>query len=127
MAGVEMSRGRSCSAYLMSALSPGRHLLGDTFNIGPNHPDVAVSLNVLTNLYCEEGTMLRRNHDSCALSAIDETTFGPNHPEVARALNNLAVMYGNKGRYAEKEHLLGPNSVQSQKCLWTVRHPFGVV
>jgi hypothetical protein len=53
----------------MSALSPGRHLLGDISNIGPNHP------------------------------------------EVARALNNLAVMDGNDGRFAEKERLLGPNSV----------------
>ena len=59
-------------------------------SFGPDHPNVAISLNNLarllqaTNRLTEAEPLFRR-----AL-AIDETSFGPDHPEVARDLNNFA-------------------------------------
>ena len=57
--------------------------------LGPNHPDVAASLNNLAELYrtgryTDAEPLLKR-----AL-AIREKSLGPDHPEVAASLNNLA-------------------------------------
>ena len=72
---------------------------------GPDHPEVAGTLNNLAGLlegqgkYDEAEPLFRR-----AL-AIREAVLGPDHPEVARKLNNLAVLLQNQGKYDEAEPL----------------------
>ena len=62
-----------------------RALAIDEKSFGPEHPNVAISLNNLaqllqaTNRLAEAEPLMRR-----AL-AIDEKSFGPEHPNVARA------------------------------------------
>ena len=66
--------------------------------LGPNHPDVAESVNNLATLYEDQG----RYADAEALYeralGIREKALGPNHPDVAISLNNLALCYGAQGR-----------------------------
>jgi len=71
--------------------------------LGPDHPDVAKSLNNLAEVYREQG----RNADAEALYqralAIREKALGPDHPDVAKSLNNLAEVYREQGRNADAE------------------------
>ena len=73
--------------------------------LGPEHPDVALSLNNLAGLYHAQGRyadaepLLRR-----ALE-IMEKVLGPEHPHTATSLNNLAKLYRFQGRLAEAEPL----------------------
>ena len=73
--------------------------------LGPNHPEVADSLNNLALLYDDQG----RYGDAEPLYkrslAIREKALGPDHPDVAESLNNLAGLYKAQGRYADAEPL----------------------
>jgi CHAT domain-containing protein len=89
-------------------------------SLGPDHPDVAQTLNSLAmtlkhqDRYADAEPLYKR-----AL-AIQEKTLGTNHPEVAWSLNNLGEMYRAQDRYADaepfyiralaiSEKILGPN------------------
>ena len=73
--------------------------------LGPDHPDVALSLNNLASLYED----LKRYDDAEALYkrslAIKEKALGPDHPDLATGLNNLGHLYRVEGRYGEAEPL----------------------
>jgi MYXO-CTERM domain-containing protein len=73
--------------------------------LGPNHLNVAQSLNNLAALYVEQG----RYEDAEPLFeralGIWEKAPGDHHPEVATGLSNLAMLYREKGRYVEAERL----------------------
>jgi CHAT domain-containing protein/Tfp pilus assembly protein PilF len=88
--------------------------------LGPNHPDVAQSLNNLALLYGNQGRHAEAEPLHKRSLAIYEKALGPDHPNVATILNNLAVLYEQQGRYADAEPLhkrslairekaLGPN------------------
>jgi Tfp pilus assembly protein PilF len=82
--------------------------------LGPDHPDVANSLNNLAALYQKQG----RNADAEPLYkqsvAILERSLGPDHPEIATNLNNLGALYKAQGRDADAE-LLYARSLMIQK------------
>jgi tetratricopeptide (TPR) repeat protein len=59
---------------------------------GPDHPDIAISLNNLAELSLSIGdTAAARPYYERAL-AIQEKALGPDHPETAISLNNLATV-----------------------------------
>ncbi|HET6881718.1 MAG TPA: CHAT domain-containing tetratricopeptide repeat protein, partial [Pirellulales bacterium] len=73
--------------------------------LGPEHPDVAQSLESLANLYTGMG-----KNDEAKLFyerslKILEAKRGPDHPDVATSLNNLAILYNHMGQYAPAELL----------------------
>jgi CHAT domain-containing protein len=72
---------------------------------GPNHPDVAQSLNNLAGLLSSLGQYAAAEPLYRRSLAIRETTFGPNHPDVAQSLNNLAGLLRPLGQYAAAEPL----------------------
>jgi CHAT domain-containing protein/Tfp pilus assembly protein PilF len=74
--------------------------------LGPNHPDVAASLNNLAILYQSQGLYSDAEPLFKRALTINEKAFGANHPNMATALNNLAELYQNEGRYADAEPLL---------------------
>jgi tetratricopeptide (TPR) repeat protein len=82
-----------------------RALAIDESNCGPDHPDVATTLNNLaglleaTNRYAQAEPLYRR-----AL-AIDEASYGPDHPTIAIRLNNLAGLLYATNRHADAEPL----------------------
>jgi tetratricopeptide (TPR) repeat protein len=62
-------------------------------NVGPNHPEVTLSLNILALLYYAHGQYTVAEPLFKRALAIDEKVLGPHHPAVARDLNNLALLY----------------------------------
>lgn len=73
--------------------------------LGPEHPEVAQSLNNLASLYAELGSYAIAESLYQQALEIDEQTLGPEHPVVATDLNNLAVLYDNMGAYVKAEPL----------------------
>ena len=73
--------------------------------LGPNHPDVATSLNNLAVLYADKGEYERAEPIYQRALQIREATLGKNHPYVATSLNNLAIYYLEKGEYERAEPL----------------------
>jgi CHAT domain-containing protein/Tfp pilus assembly protein PilF len=73
--------------------------------LGPDHPDVALSLHNLAVLYRQKGHYADAEPLFKRSLAIREKALGPDHPDVATSLNNLAGLYNELGRYAEAEPL----------------------
>ena len=62
-------------------------------NVGPDHPDVATSLNNLALLYYTQGRYAQAEPLYKRALAIREKALGPDHPDVANSLENLAALY----------------------------------
>ena len=72
---------------------------------GPDHPNVAISLNKLAELYIYQGNYAEIEPLYKRILDICENAFGPDHPDIAISLNKLAELYYNQGRYSEAEPL----------------------
>jgi CHAT domain-containing protein len=72
---------------------------------GPDHPDVAESLNNLGLLYVRQGQYAKAEPFYQRALAIREKALGLEHRAVAQSLNNLAWLYYEQGQYAEAEPL----------------------
>jgi CHAT domain-containing protein len=73
--------------------------------LGPEHPDVALSLSNLALLYGTTGQYAKAEPLYQRSLAIYEKALGPAHPSVATSLNNLAELYRATGQYAKAEPL----------------------
>jgi tetratricopeptide (TPR) repeat protein len=73
--------------------------------LGPDHPDVATSLNNLAELYRAQGRYSEAEPLYQRALAIYEAVLGAEHPNVAASFNNLAELYRAQGRYSEAEPL----------------------
>jgi tetratricopeptide (TPR) repeat protein/transcriptional regulator with XRE-family HTH domain len=96
---TERGRYEEAEVLLERALAIGERTLG------PDHLDVAQSLNNLA-LNCTfrgRHTEARRLHGRAL--AIRERALGPDHPDVAESLNNLASLHVDRGRYADARPL----------------------
>jgi Tfp pilus assembly protein PilF len=69
--------------------------------LGPDHPDVAASLNNLAMLYDTQGNYDKAEPFYKRSLAIVEKALGPAHPKVATSLENVAVMYRKMKRDGE--------------------------
>ncbi|HXG24111.1 MAG TPA: tetratricopeptide repeat-containing protein [Chthonomonadales bacterium] len=74
-------------------------------NVGPDHPDVATSLNNLAVLYDTQGDYAKAEPLYKRALAIWEKALGPDHPDVATILENLAALYRATKRGSEAEAL----------------------
>jgi CHAT domain-containing protein/Tfp pilus assembly protein PilF len=74
-------------------------------SLGPEHRDVAQSLNNLALLYIKMGDYAKAEPLQQRALAIQEKSLGPEHPDVAASLSNLADLYCEKGAYAKAEPL----------------------
>jgi CHAT domain-containing protein len=74
--------------------------------LGPEHSEVAISLNILAVIYSSMGDYTRGEQFFRRAQNIWEKTLGPEHPLLANSLENLAVLYIERGKYAEAEPLL---------------------
>ncbi|MEO5364560.1 MAG: tetratricopeptide repeat protein, partial [Magnetococcus sp. DMHC-8] len=72
---------------------------------GPDHPDVAASLNNLALLCRAQGQYAQAELFHHRSLAIWESRLGPDHPDVAIGLNNLAALCIVRGQYAQAEPL----------------------
>ncbi len=74
-------------------------------NVGPDHPDVAASLDTLAEIHMALGRYAVAEPLFQRSLAISEKALGPDHTDVAVSLNNLAELYLTQGRYARAEPL----------------------
>jgi tetratricopeptide (TPR) repeat protein len=68
---------------------------------GPEHYEVAVTLNNLAALAQAQGNPGKAEHLYGRALRIKEKVLGPAHPDVATTLNNLAALYHAQGQYAQ--------------------------
>ncbi len=73
---------------------------------GPEHPDVADSLNYLAMLARHQDDYAQAEEFHRKALAIREKTLGPDHPATLQSLNNLGVLYRNRGKFEQAEPLL---------------------
>ena len=74
-------------------------------HLGPLHPDTAISLNNLAELYDTQGKSGQAEPLYVRALAIFEQLLGPLHPNTAQSLNNLADLYETQGKYERAEPL----------------------
>jgi tetratricopeptide (TPR) repeat protein/tRNA A-37 threonylcarbamoyl transferase component Bud32 len=74
--------------------------------LGPDHLDVARSLNSLANVHWELGEYAKGESLHERALRIRQQKLGPNHPDVAQSLHNLALVYLKVGEYAKAEPVL---------------------
>ena len=112
----ERGRYREAQTVLESALAIANRVLG------PDHPDVALSLSNLANVHFYQGRYGDAQDLYERALAIRERAFGADHPLVATSLNNLASIYKERGQddkarplyeraLAIREHTLGSEHV----------------
>jgi tetratricopeptide (TPR) repeat protein len=85
--------------------------------LGPEHPDVAKSLNNLALLYEVQGLYAKAEPLLEQSLAILKKALGPEHPDVATSLNNLAELYRAQGLYAKAEPLYRESLAIRKKVL----------
>jgi eukaryotic-like serine/threonine-protein kinase len=74
--------------------------------LGPEHPDVALTLNNLANVHAAAGASGEARVLYERALAIRERVLGPEHPDVAKSLSNLAGVHLAAGEHAEAQALL---------------------
>lgn len=74
--------------------------------VGPEHPDVATSLNKLAMLYYAQSKYEQAESLFKKALEIRDNALGPEHPHVARNLCNLANVYFAQRKYEQAESLL---------------------
>ena len=74
-------------------------------SLGPDHPNVAHTLNNLARLLQAANRLSEAEPLLSRALGIDEQTLGAEHPRVARDINNLALLLKDTNRLAEAEPL----------------------
>ncbi|GHO62727.1 hypothetical protein KSC_016190 [Ktedonobacter sp. SOSP1-52] len=72
---------------------------------GPEHPQMATSLNYLAVLYWRQGRYADAEPLYQRALPILEKALGSDHPYMAQLLGNLALLYRDQGKYADAELL----------------------
>ena len=85
--------------------------------LGPDHPDVATSLNKLALLYQAQGDYRSAAPLFQRSLAIREKALGPEHPDVATSLNNLGGLYKDQGDYGRAAPLYQRSLAIVEKAL----------
>ena len=85
--------------------------------LGPDHPDVATSLNNLAALLKTQGKYAEAEPLYRRALAIDEKALGKDHPDVAIDLNNLALLLKTQGKFAATEPLFRRALAIDEKAL----------
>lgn len=73
--------------------------------LGPEHFEMAYSLNNLADLYHQQGKYAEAEPLYWRALHIFEQWLGPEHPQVTDPINNLANLYRDQGKYAEAKPL----------------------
>lgn len=94
-----------------------RSLAIDEKSLGPDHIEVASSLNNLAELYRTQGKYTEAEPLYKRALALREKILKLDHPSVAQSLNNLALLYDNQGNYTKAEPLYKRSLAIREKVL----------
>ena len=84
--------------------------------LGPEHPDVAMSLNNLAALYRDTGQYAKAEPLYQRSLMFREKSLGPDHPDVAQSLENYAELLSKTGRAKDAAQLVA--RAQTIKGKW---------
>jgi CHAT domain-containing protein len=73
--------------------------------LGPEHRDVAASIDSVAGVYTRRGEYVQAEPLHKRALAIREKALGKDHPEIAKGLTNLGTLYYYQGKYQEAEPL----------------------
>jgi tetratricopeptide (TPR) repeat protein len=90
--------------------------------LGPEHLDVAGSLNNLALLYLAQGQHVKAEPLYQQALEIREKALGAEHPNVATSLTGIARLYAKQGQYAKAE-LLYQRTLQIREKFFGPEHP----
>ena len=90
--------------------------------LGPDHPEVATSLNNLAELQASLARFLEAETLCKRALSIRERVLGPAHPDVAASINNLGGLYFRQSRYEEAEPFF-QRSLTLREALLGADHP----
>jgi tetratricopeptide (TPR) repeat protein len=90
--------------------------------LGPEHLDVALTLNRLAHLYYDQSKYIEAESPYQRALIIQEKLLGSEHSDVALTLSGLAHLYQEQGRYTEAEPLYQRARVIQEKQLGS-EHP----
>ncbi len=88
----------------------------------PEHPEVAVGLNLLAQLLQDTNRLKEAEPLMKRALQIDEAAFGPEHFKVAIRLNNLAQLFQDTDRLNEAEPLM-KRALQISEAAFGPKHP----
>ena len=74
--------------------------------VGPDHPDLAISLNNLANLLCDENKLPEAEILASEALALRQKILSDPHPDLAVSLSTLARILGEEKKLPEDESLL---------------------
>jgi tetratricopeptide (TPR) repeat protein len=100
---THIGRYAEAESLFKHALASREKVLGPDH--GPDHPDVAWSLNSLGVLYADEGKYAKAEPLYRRALAIREKVLGPEHPDVVTCLENYASLLRAMDRPREAESL----------------------
>ncbi len=89
---------------------------------GSEHPDAAIILNTLADLYKNAGRHAEAESLYRRSLSIMKKVYGPDHLNVAACLNHLADLYYAQGRFAEAEPLC-ERSLSIMEKIHGMKHP----
>ncbi|ADO74432.1 CHAT domain-containing tetratricopeptide repeat protein [Stigmatella aurantiaca] len=89
---------------------------------GDTHPNVASCLNLMGELYRQQGALARAMPLAQRALTIRETTLGSKHLDVAQSLNGLAAIYLDQGSRGLAELLL-QRALAIQEAVLSGNHP----
>jgi tetratricopeptide (TPR) repeat protein len=69
--------------------------------LGKDHPDLAISLNNLAEVYKEQGKFTEAEPLFKRALEMMENSLGPDHPHILPILENLSDLYMKTGRIEE--------------------------
>ena len=90
--------------------------------LGSEHPDTAIALQYLANLYHMEGQYVRAQSLYERALTIFEQVLGPEHLRVAQCLHSLANLFAIQGQYEQAE-LLYQRALRIQEQSLGAEHP----
>jgi CHAT domain-containing protein/Tfp pilus assembly protein PilF len=101
--------------YSSAEIFYGRALAAREKFRGPDHPEVAESLNFLANVYLAKADYARAAQMFQRALAINEKIYGAEDPRVTTLMGNLAYAYEAQGDAAKAEELLKEAIVRAGK------------
>jgi CHAT domain-containing protein len=91
--------------------------------LGPEHPEVAASLNALAILHSIKGEYAKAEPLFLRILTIKKNLLRPDHLEIAASLYNLANLYKAKGDYTKAE-LFYQRALTIREQVLGTEHPF---
>ncbi|KAJ4302955.1 hypothetical protein N0V90_001846 [Kalmusia sp. IMI 367209] len=90
--------------------------------LGPEHPDMLVSISNLALTYHEQGRWKEAEELAVQVMETRKRVLGVEHPDTLISIGNLALTYHKQGRWKEAEEL-GVQVMETRKRVLGVEHP----